>query len=294
MFFMSISKPQQTKTRTEIAQLRTNYEIHLKKLDLTQSTDRWVFANMTVSLIELLSKDRITNTINDFSAISEIKEEWLTLLIHSKPYAPKTTEMKAGKNLGLNCSNCFSYQSANVLRLVWTDFSLVSGFSSEIPPTEKMNLIIRDSSNELDNKQELLQYLFNFYNKRNFSSHDMMDYDRTEANVIQDHLKEFIDIILDLYTDSLQVRRMNVDLTTSSVLQFDQSKLKQLLERQIDFCEKYIAIFNYAKPEFDNYFHDKGHNMGNLWKYNGAMTKQVIKQLENILIKLEKIKESTT
>ena len=293
LFFMSISKPQQTRTRTDIAQLRTNYEIYLKKLDLTQSTDRWVFANMTVSLIEVLSKDRITNTINDFSAISEIKEEYLTLLIHSKPHGPKINEMEEGKNLGLHCSDCFSYQSAKVLRLVWTDFSLVSGFSSEIPPTEKMNLIIRDSSNKLDNKQELLKYLFDFYNKRNFSSHNMMDYDRTEANVIQDHLKEFVDIILDLYTDSLQVRRMNVDRTKLSLLQFDQSKLKQLLEKQIDFCKKYIAIFNYAQPEFDNYFQDKDHNMGNLWKYNGARTKQVKKQLEKILIKLE-IKESTT
>jgi hypothetical protein len=177
---------------------------------------------------------------------------------------------------------------------VWNDFSLVSGFSTEIPTTEKMNLIIRDSSNKLENKQKLFKYFINFYSKRNNSSHNMMDYDRTEANVIQNHLKEFVDIILDLYTDSLQVRRMNIDLTTSSVLQFDQSKLKQLLEKQINFCKKYITIFNYAKPEFENYFSNKDNMMGYFWKYDGVLTQHVKTQLEKILIKLEKIKESTT
>ena len=244
LFLMYISKPQQTKTRTDIAQFRTNYEIHLKKLDLTQSTDRWVFVNMAVSLIEVLAKDRITNTINDFNTVSEIKEEWLTLLIHSKPYSiPKIDHMKDVKNLGRYCSNCFSYQSDIVLRLAWSDFSLVSGFLAEIPTTEKMNLIIRDSSNKLENKQKLFEYFSNFYDKRNDSSHEMIDYDRTEANVIKEHLKEFVDIILDLYTDSLQVRRMNIDRTTSSVLPFDQSKLKQLLEKQ-------TSIINFNKMKF--------------------------------------------
>jgi len=291
---MSISSPQQTKSNVEIAKLRTDYEIYLKKLDLTQSTGRWVFVNMTISLMEVLSKDRIKNIVDDFEKVSSIEEEWPTLLVHAKPFKkPKINDNKRDGCLGNYISDQFSYQSSKVLRLVWNDFSLLDEFLLEYPTTQKMKIIIEDSNNCLSNKTELIDYLKNFYQKRNFSAHGMNDYCETDANVIQDHLKEFIDIILDMYAHSLQVRRSSIDSITISSLPFDDLLRKKLLKEQIDFCKKYITIFNYAKTEFNTYIHDRKNNMGS-FSYGDAVTQLVKTQLEKILIKLEKIKENTT
>jgi hypothetical protein len=86
---------------------------------------------------------------------------------------------------------------------------------------------------------------------------------------------------------------MNIDLTTSSTLQFDQSKLKQLLEKQINFSKKYVKIFNYTEKEFEKYIKDKKNYMGKFWEYNSNETKLVKIQLKTIQRKLEKIKEET-
>ena len=68
---------------------------------------------------------------------------------------------------------------------------------------------------------------------------------------------------------------------------------KQLLEKQIDFCKKYITIFNYTKPEFEKYIKDKKNYMGKFWEYDSNETKLVKIQLKTIQRKLEKIKEET-
>ena len=139
LFLMSISSPQQTKSNVEIAKLRTDYEIYLKNLDLTQSTGRWVFVNMTISLMEVLSKDRIKNIVDDFEKVSSIEEEWPTLLVHAKPFKkPKINDNKRDGCLGNYISDQFSYQSSKVLRLVWNDFSLLDEFLLEYPTTQKM------------------------------------------------------------------------------------------------------------------------------------------------------------
>ena len=287
LFLMSISRPQQTKTRTEIAQFRTDYEIYLKKLDLTQSTDRWVFANMAISLIEVLSKDRIKNIVDDFEKVSSIKKEWPTLLVHAKPFKkPKINDNKRDGCLGNYISNKFSYQSPKVLRLVWDDFSLLDAFLLEYPTTQKMKIIIEDSNNCISNKTDLICYLMNFYQKRNFSAHGMNDYCETDANVIKDHLEEFIDIILDMYTHSLQVRRSNVDSITIPSLPFDNLTCKKLLTDQIDFCEKYVNVFELSQQEFKNYA--KKNNMDLFW-LDSKINYKVKKEFALIQKKLKKL-----
>ena len=288
LFLMSISKPQQTKTRTDIAQFRTDYEIHLKKLDLTQSTDRWVFANMTVSLIEVLSKNQIKNIVDDFDNVSSIRREWPTLLVHAKPYKmPKFNDNNCDSCLGDYISDKFSYQSPKVLELAWVDFSLLDNFLSEYPTTEKMKIIIEDSNNCLSNKSDLIKYLMNFYKKRNLSAHGMVDYCETDANVMKDHLEEFIDVILDMYAHSLQVRRRNVDSITIPSLPFDDLTCKKLLKAQIDFCEKYVDVFELPKNEFKKYANK---NDLNFFWLDSKLNCRVKNELKHIQKKLKKLK----
>ena len=270
-----IVQPKKTITPIRYFTIHGTYKKYLmNNIDLNKSVDRYIFLNMSISLFEVLIKETIMQKINDSLQSRQFKDEWLTLLMDSYPYDPLYGETirnnKEPQDLGEYISNIFTYDSKKPLEYISKNFSLTHNY------LELHKNILKIPPLFLDN-------IFKFYDLRNKSAHSLADYEPQEIKTIQDNFDYVIEIILGLISNSLDVRRFNVDNTDNVNLTINLNERKILIDDQILWCKNSINDLKSNHHDFKIKWHNKNYL---------NTKKSLIKQFKNIIIKLEVTKRN--
>jgi hypothetical protein len=198
--------------------------------------------------------------------------------VDSKPnwneYGKEIENNKIPEDLGDYVAHVFGYNSKSALDFSSQNFALVSEFVWPAYEIQENHMIFDGVKQD---KKTILNMVFDFYKLRNMSTHELEDYSPEKALQIQANLENIIEIITGIFSQALDIRRLNVDDNDWKNSKFKHLR-KKIIEEQISWCN--VTLLNI---EHGKYFSSSLH------KYPNTKS-TVIKQFEKMGEKLKKTK----
>lgn len=218
-------------TTIEITDIQDVYVEYLQKLDVSDPAkypERYTFLNLTTSLLEVLIKKEITEGIKN--NLNFYKKYWRIMLIYGK-------SNNHNKNYKFNCKigkevvpieeaipQFFTYQSFLPYSLIADSFSCIENFIE--------NFIKKEYSNPV-----LFKNIDDFLDSRNYSTHNLKDYDPTLAEKIRGNIADIIETMKKIIKESLEYgQKMEVPVTTN-----EQKRISDFQKEWLDKIKYVIS-----------------------------------------------------